>query len=215
MLTYRELVALGNGFIIGATCFGLGAIYGNFPYDYATLWAGAPSPEAFEALLAHYVKWGNVPRFVYHMLHFVVGVGLLGLFIKLYKPTGDAKLFEYGSLFLFMVGVIIYLTNVRTGVNAAVAGEWGDVDAYTGVNVIAASEVMAVVALIGVLVLQGGLWYANWENRTIQEKYAAAEAAAAGATPEKAPEPVKEETEEATASATPTPKKTRARKAKK
>ncbi|WP_202914155.1 hypothetical protein [Bacillus pumilus] len=98
-------------------------------------------------------------------------LGLIGHFIKLYKPDEDAKYFEYGSLGLFMVGVVIYLTNLRTGVNSCLVGQWGDVDYQTGINVMAASQVMIIFVLLGVLLLQGGLYYAQWYDNKLKEEF--------------------------------------------
>ena len=87
---------------------------------------------------------GELSMYVHYTLHAVGLLGLIGHFIKLYKPDEDAKYFEYGSLGLFMVGVVIYLTNLRTGVNSCLVGQWGDVDYQTGINVMAASQVMII-----------------------------------------------------------------------
>lgn len=108
---------------------------------------------------------------VHHILHVVIAVGLIGCFIKLFKPHPDTKYFEYGTLGLMMLAVVIYLTNLRIGVNSALTGMWGEVDAATGINVVAASQFMMVVALFGVLVLQGGLYYAEWYEKKIQAEF--------------------------------------------
>ena len=109
--------------------------------------------------------------YVHYTLHAVGLLGLIGHFIKLYKPDEDAKYFEYGSLGLFMVGVVIYLTNLRTGVNSCLVGQWGDVDYQTGINVMAASQVMIIFVLLGVLLLQGGLYYAQWYDNKLKEEF--------------------------------------------
>ncbi|KAI5968360.1 SHR3 [Candida theae] len=139
MMKYKDIVPIGTVLIIAATSFGLGAIYGNWPYDINTLWR-ATDPNAFSKSL-------------------------------LYKPDEDAKYFEYGSLGLFMIAIVIYLTNLRTGINAAVTGEWGEVDSATGINVIAASQVMIILVLVGVLVLQGGLYYAQWYDEQLKKEF--------------------------------------------
>lgn len=168
-MAYKDLVPVGTALIICATSFGLGAIYGNLPYDFYTLWSYEEG--GFDRSLAHYQAWGNAPMRVHHILHGVALFGLLGCFIKLYKPHPEVKYFEYASLGLMMVGIVIYLTNLRIGVNSALVGEWGEVDMPTGINVVAASQFMAVVALVGVLVLQGGLYYAEWYDNKIQREF--------------------------------------------
>ncbi|RLV96196.1 Secretory component protein SHR3 [Spathaspora sp. JA1] len=197
MMAYRDIVPIGTSLIIGAASFGLGVVYSSWPYDVNTLWKYQEG--AVEKSIAHYQQWANSPMYVHYTLHFVAGLGLLGSFIKLYKPNDDAKYFEYGSLGLLMVGVIIYLTNLRTGVNSCISGNWGEVDVTTGVNVMAASQVMIVFALVGVLVLQAGLYYAEWyENKLKEEFYKeeAAEAAAAAENQAREEEEAQAETQE-------------------
>ncbi|CUM45653.1 uncharacterized protein AC631_01577 [Debaryomyces fabryi] len=170
-MAYKDIVPVGSALIIGATSFGLGVFYANLPYDLNTLWRHDETGNAFITSLAHYSIWGNSPAYVHHIFHFVMALGFIGAFIKLYKPSEDAKYFEYGSLFLYMVGVIIYLTNLRIGVNSCLAGEWGEVDMPTGINVMAASQVMIGFALFGVLLLQGGLYYAEWYDNKLKQKF--------------------------------------------
>lgn len=204
-MAYSDLVPVGTVLIVSATSFALGAIWGNLPYDFFTLWRY--DDQGFAASLAHYTAWANAPMRVHHILHGVIFLGLLGCFIKLYKPHPEVKYFEYATLALMMVGVVIYLTNLRIGINSALVGDWGDVDMRTGINVIAASQFMMVIALCGVLVLQGGLYYAEWTDKVNHEKFYAEEkkkaaAAAAGA---------KDSTAEGASSAV-EPKKTRSKK---
>ncbi|EGW35481.1 uncharacterized protein SPAPADRAFT_58715 [Spathaspora passalidarum NRRL Y-27907] len=197
MVTYRDIVPIGTGLIIAASSFGLGVVYSSWPYDVNTLWRYEEG--AIDVSIAHYQQWANSPMYIHYTLQAVAGLGLLGCFIKLYKPNEDAKYFEYGTLGLLMVGLIIYLTNLRTGINSCITGNWGEVDAATGVNVMAASQVMIVFALVGVLVLQAGLYYAEWyENKLKEEFYKeeAAEAAAAAEKQAKEEEEVQAETQE-------------------
>ncbi|CAI5759412.1 unnamed protein product [Candida verbasci] len=175
MMKYKDLVPIGTTLIIASTCFGLGAIYGNLPYDIHTLWLHSDE-QSFVNSLNHYKQWGESPMYTHYILHFIGLLGLIGHFIKLYKPEEDAKYFEYGSLGLFMIGVIIYLTNLRTGINSCISGEWGEVDSATGINVIAASQVMIIFVLFGVLLLQGGLYYAQWYDEKLKSEFYAKEA---------------------------------------
>ncbi|CAK7892411.1 secretory component protein Shr3p [[Candida] anglica] len=170
-MAYKDIVPIGSSLIIAAASFGLGAVYGNWPYDLNTLFIHDPTGNSFNVSLAHYMVWANAPNYIHHTLHAVFGFGLLGCFIKLYKPDEEAKYFEYGSLGLLMVSIIIYLTNLRTGINSCVVGNWGDVDMATGINVMAASQIMIVLALVGVLFLQGGLYYAQWYDNKIKVEF--------------------------------------------
>lgn len=183
-MAYKDITPVGTALIIAACSFGLGVVYSNLPYDYFTLWTYQES--AHLRSLAHYTNWGEAPMRVHHILHGVIFLGLSGCFIKLYKPSEDSKYFEYGTLGLVMVAVVIYLTNLRIGVNSCITGEWGEVDEATGINVMAASQFMIVVALTGALLLQGGLYYAEWYDAKIQREFLAEEAkkAQAGEEPE-------------------------------
>lgn len=167
---------VGTALIISATSFGLGVIYANLPYDLNTLWLVDETGNSFLTSLSHYSVWGNSPGYVHYIFHFVILLGFMGTFIKLYKPSEDAKYFEYGTLVLYLMAVVIYLTNLRIGVNSCLVGDWGEVDMPTGINVMAASQVMIVLVLLGVLLLQGGLYYAQWYDGILKEKFFAEEA---------------------------------------
>lgn len=174
-MAYLDIVPVGAVLAMCAASFGLGAVYGNLPYDYYTLWL--PNREAIAISVAHYALWANAPRRVHHILHVVMALGLCGCFIKLFKPHPEAKYFEWGTLAAIMVAIMIYFTNLRIGVNSCVTGQWGDVDEITGVNVMAASQFMIAVALFGVLVLQGGLYYAQWYENKMRKEFLKNEAA--------------------------------------
>ncbi|KAI5965631.1 SHR3 [Candida pseudojiufengensis] len=184
MMKYKDIVPIGTVLITSATSFGLGIIYSNWPYDLNTLWKYGDSNDLNKSLI-HYQTWGNSPMYIHYTLHVVAFLGLIGHFIKLYKPDEDAKYFEYGSLGLFMISIIIYLTNLRTGVNSCITGEWGDVDFATGINVMAASQIMILLALVGVLVLQGGLYYAQWYDEKLKLEFYENEAKEAALAAEK------------------------------
>lgn len=175
-MAYKDLVPVGSALLIGATSFGLGAIYGNWPYDVETLFRYDPTGQSFERSLAHYLVWANAPPYVHYTLHAVMALGLIGCFVKLYKPDPDATYFEYGSLGLFVLAIIIYLTNLRTGLYSCVHQNWGEVDMKTGLNVMAALQIMIVVVLAGVLVLQGGLYYATWYDAKLKADFLRREA---------------------------------------
>lgn len=175
-MAYSDVVPVGTALIIGATSFALGVVYANLPYDVFTLWIKDESGQAFTRSLNHYRTWAIAPPFVHYVLHGVIALGMVGCFIKLYKPQPDSVYFEYGTLGLIVLATVIYLTNLRTGINSSYVGEWGEVDMPTGINVMAASQVMIVIVLVGVLVLQGGLYYAEWYDAKLKAQFFAEEA---------------------------------------
>ncbi|KAF5100145.1 hypothetical protein D0Z03_000866 [Geotrichum reessii] len=119
--------------------------------------------------------------FFHHVHHLCAVLGLIGFFFKLYKPSESNKLFDGGSLFLYMVGIVIYLTNLRRGGASAVAREWGEVDEHTGINIIAASQVLIVLTFLGVIGLQVGQYWAEIEDSKIAIKAMEEEEAALAA----------------------------------
>lgn len=171
--SYKEIVPVGTTLIIAAASFGLGAVYSNLVYDYQTLWSYQGDPLVFKQSFNHYLAWANTPRPVHYILHGVMLVGFIGALIKLYKPHPESTYFEYGSLGLFVLSIVIYLTNLRTGINSCFYDNWGEVSMETGINVIAASHFFIVVLLVGVIVLQGGLYYAEWYDGKLKEEFLA------------------------------------------
>ncbi|CAN6610843.1 secretory component protein Shr3p [Trichomonascus vanleenenianus] len=159
--------SFSTGLILCAVSFSLGVLYSNWAYDYYTLWVSNPTSEAFARSLRHYQTLASMPQFLYHVHHAFIGLGFIGLLVKLYRPSESNKLFDGGSLFLYLCAVGMYLTNLRRGANAALDGEWGDVDEKTGLNVIAATECMIVLVLLGVVGLQLGQYWAEWEDQKI------------------------------------------------
>lgn len=206
---------MSNNAII-AVSFSLGVCYSNWAYDYYTLWQ-TPVEDAVARSLAHYQLWYNMPMFFHHVHHACAGLGLIGLFLKLYKPSESNKLFDGGSLFLYVVGIVIYLTNLRRGGASADAREWGEVDEVTGINIIAASQVLIVLTFVGVIGLQIGQYWAEVEDAKVIAEAAEfeKESAAAAAAAEKKGEPASAETKETTADSTATPSKSKSKKVNK
>ena len=122
------------------------------------------------------------PLIIPRILHAVIGTGLLGFFIKLYRPSESNMLFDGASLVLYMTGVIIYLANIVKGMRVITSGvydrELVEGELAVGVRgveagaedflgrddslkVMAASNTILALVLVGVLVLQAGQWYAE------------------------------------------------------
>ncbi|KAF2098636.1 Shr3 amino acid permease chaperone [Rhizodiscina lignyota] len=176
--------------IIGPTCFFLGVLFILLPYDYHILWA-PPSPNAppgktmedYFLLQETHLKFLHAsPPLVPRIQNLIVGVGLLGFIIKLYKPSEANLLFDGASLVLYMVGITVYIANIVKGLRMVTAGEYGSMELVeaeavagsgqvelegTGIGredslrVLAASNTILALVLVGVLVLQAGQWYAE------------------------------------------------------
>lgn len=189
-----------------ATAFFLGILFSLFPYDYPLLWSSAPVADAhLLAVESHLKLLHNAPNLIVRILHIMTGLGLLGLVLKLYKPTESNLLFDGGSLFLYMVAVVVYITNIVKGLRIVAEGTYGltnpleldsdrshDItpggyDAETGdsvlgrednLKVLAASNTILSLVLVGVLVLQVGQWYAERSDEKERRNLAENEKAA-------------------------------------
>ncbi|KAK4697977.1 hypothetical protein P7C71_g196, partial [Lecanoromycetidae sp. Uapishka_2] len=177
--------AFATFLILCPTSFFLGILFSLFPYDYPLLWTSAPCPpEAFINLENHLHFLHDSPLIITRILHIVIAVGLLGFFIKLYKPSESNKLFDGASLMLYTCGIIIYVANIVKGMRVIASGKY-DVELVEGevavgggqsdtlgrddsLRVMAASNTILALVLVGVLVLQAGQWYA--ERKDIQER---------------------------------------------
>jgi hypothetical protein len=91
-------------------------------------------------------------------------------------------LFDGASLALYMVGVVVYIANIVKGLRMVTSGQYGSVEFVEGetlagtgdpskegegigredsLKVMAASNTILALVLVGVLVLQAGQWYAE------------------------------------------------------
>jgi hypothetical protein len=141
----------------------------------------------FDMLEAHIKFLYASPAIISRILNLVIGTGLLGFLIKLFKPNQANMLFDGASLVLYMAGVTVYLTNIVKGFRVITAGIYGDITkANPGeiteedmgdyisredtLRVYAASNTILALVLVGVLVLQAGQWYAKRaEEKEIEE----------------------------------------------
>ncbi|KAK5109736.1 hypothetical protein LTR62_006576 [Meristemomyces frigidus] len=178
--------------IVGPTCFFLGILFALFPYDYPILWT---TPTAYKhaadltlppltqyfALQENHLKFLHAsPPLISRILHIVIGTGLLGFLMKLYKPSEANMLFDGASLALYMCGITVYIANIVKGLRTVTAGAYGgevpSADGYAvgieraegdfvgredSLRVLAASNTILALVLVGVLILQAGQWYAQ------------------------------------------------------
>jgi ER membrane protein SH3 len=141
------------------------------------------------------------PALITRMLHIMIFLGIMGFLLKLYKPSESNMLFDGGSLVLYMVAVIVYITNILKGLAIVDFGAYGlgienlnqdqldDVDTAgydveTGnsvlgrednLKVLSASNTILALVLVGVLVLQAGQWYAERSDEKERKKMMEAE----------------------------------------
>ncbi|ETN38391.1 uncharacterized protein HMPREF1541_06426 [Cyphellophora europaea CBS 101466] len=191
--------------IMTSTSFFLGLLFSLFPYDYPLLWEAGPVPAAhLDAVEANYKLLYHCPKICFQIFHFMILVGLGALIAKLYKPSESNMLFDGGSLVLFMVAVIIYLSNIAKGLRIVDRGvygigmpdqpaegeqesgvPWGKGDGSAGssvlgrednLKVLGASNTILALVLLGVLVLQVGQWYAERADEKTMKEYAEKEA---------------------------------------
>ncbi|PWY87151.1 secretory component protein [Aspergillus sclerotioniger CBS 115572] len=172
--------------IVCPTSFFLGLIFSLFPYDYPILWSPTPTPEDYFTYFETHLRFLHAsPPLIPRILHIVIFLGLMGLILKLYKPSESNMLFDGASLVLYMCGITVYIANIVKGLRLVSAGRYGDellelnkgdgVDVEEGqilgredsLKVLAASNTILALVLVGVLVLQAGQWYA--ERKEAQE----------------------------------------------
>ncbi|OAX81755.1 hypothetical protein ACJ72_03899 [Emergomyces africanus] len=143
-----------------------------FPYDYPILWSAKPTPSDYYTVLENHLKFMHAsPPLIPRILHIVMFVGLAGIIAKLYKPSESNMLFDGASLVLYMCGIIVYIANIVKGLRIVSAGDYGapdpddESDQVLGredsLKVMAASNTILALVLVGVLVLQAGQWYAE------------------------------------------------------
>ncbi|CBX90186.1 hypothetical protein IAQ61_001685 [Plenodomus lingam] len=182
----------GNNFaqflVVGPTCFFLGILFAQLPYDYNVLWTLPDDRTLYFNILEEHIKFMYAsPAIVSRILNIAIGTGILGFLIKLFKPNQANMLFDGASLVLYMAGITVYLTNIVKGFRVVTAGIYGDVskaspgeltedDAADYISredtlrVFAASNTILALVLVGVLVLQAGQWYAKRaEERELAE----------------------------------------------
>ena len=118
------------------------------------------------------------PPLISRILHIVIGTGIFGFVMKLYKANEANMLFDGASLVLYMCGVTVYSSNIVKGLRTVTAGayngpedepeaeklsagEGGYIGREDSLRVLAASNTILALVLVGVLILQAGQWYAQ------------------------------------------------------
>ncbi|KAI1640464.1 secretory component protein-like protein [Biscogniauxia mediterranea] len=197
---YRGSASFATFMIIGPTCFFLGILFAEFPYDFPLLWTKDPIPPPYLDQLETHLKFVHQsPPLIARVLSIMIGTGFLGFFIKLFKASESNMLFDGASLVLYLIGVGVYISNIVKGLRFVSAGIWHAEDfagrvrdgPITGevvlgredsLKVMAASNTILALVLVGVLVLQAGQWYAERKDTEEYEKMRkeAAESNAAG-----------------------------------
>ncbi|KAH0559619.1 hypothetical protein GP486_003869 [Trichoglossum hirsutum] len=119
----------------------------------------------------------------------MVSIGLLGFLAKLYQPSESNLLFDGASLVLYVIAVVVYVTNIVKGLRIVTHGSYGEelvhgeadlgvpagaegvvVGRVESLRVLAASNTILALVLVGVLVLQAGQWYAERKEADEAEK---------------------------------------------
>jgi len=166
-------------------CFFLGILFASFPYDFPLLWTSDPVPaEYYDQLEMHLKFMHQSPPLIARLLSIIISVGFFGFLIKLFRPSEANVLFDGASLTLYVFAVGIYIANIVKGLRTVSAGAWGPDAAATfstvsgevplsreeSLRVLAASNTILALVLVGVLVLQAGQWYAERKEADELEK---------------------------------------------
>lgn len=155
-------------------------LFSSFPYDYPLLWTSAETPLAYYDQLETHLKFMHAsPPIIPRILHIAISIGFAGFFIKLFKPSEANLLFDGASLVLYLVGVVVYITNIVKGLRLVTSGypvvEEGSTELPVGredsLRVLAASNTILALVLVGVLVLQAGQWYAERKDQDEAAKF--------------------------------------------
>lgn len=155
-------------------------LFSAFPYDYPLLWTSEPTPSAYYDQFETHLKFLHAsPPIIPRILHIAIAVGFSGFFIKLFKPSEANLLFDGASLLLYVIGVVVYITNIVKGLRIVTSGVYGlkesDSEMAIGredsLRVLAASNTILALVLVGVLVLQAGQWYAERKEQDEVAKY--------------------------------------------
>lgn len=171
---YKGSGSFATFMIIGSTCFFLGILFASFPYDFPLLWSAAPVPDSYFDILETHLRWMHQsPPLISRVLNIITTVGFLGLAIKLYRPAVLNFLFDGASLILYFIGWAIWVRSIVKRLRLVSWGQWPEeedgvtVSRKDNVKLLAISNTILALVLVGVLVLQVSQWYA--ESKEIQD----------------------------------------------
>ncbi|RYP56445.1 hypothetical protein DL771_011764 [Monosporascus sp. 5C6A] len=160
----------------------------------------AVEPAYLDQLEAHLKFLHQSPPLIGRVLNIMIAMGFTGFFIKLFRASEANMLFDGASLLMYLIGVGIYIANIVKGLRMVSSGYWdseefrallarevegasssqaggaadGDGEIVLGredsLKVLAASNTILALVLVGVLVLQSGQWYAERKDKEEAEK---------------------------------------------
>ena len=113
------------------------------------------------------------PPLISRVLNIITTVGFLGLAIKLYRPAVLNFLFDGASLILYFIGWAVWVRSIVKRLRLVSWGQWPEdedgvaVSRKDNVKLLAISNTILALVLVGVLVLQVSQWYA--ESKEIQD----------------------------------------------
>jgi hypothetical protein len=157
-------------------------LFAAFPYDFPLLWSKDNiEPAFFDQLETHLTFMHQSPPLISRILNIILATVFIGLAIKMFRPSEANLLFDGASGILYLIGVAVYTSNTIKGLRAVSAGVWKE-DEYKetregrfsgemilgredSLKVLAASNTILALILVGVLVLQAGQWYAEKKDK--------------------------------------------------
>ncbi|KAH3901471.1 related to Secretory component protein SHR3 [Saccharomycodes ludwigii] len=173
--TYKDTCTIATGLILTSSTFIIGMFFNNFTYDLHVLFSKDATQATFDNSLRHYqALYYSHPAFNY-TFYTIAAIGCLAHAVRLYKPNPDMQTFEYISLGLYVMGFCVYLTNIRTGLESSVIRNWGEVSENQGLAIIGSSNIILIMLYFGVLCLQAGIWYTDWDYQLRLKEYYAQE----------------------------------------
>merc|ERR1712000_707201 len=152
---YRGSSSFATFMIIGPTCFFLGILFASFPYDFPLLWSKEPVAEGFfDQLESHLRFMHQSPPLIARMLNIILATVFIGFIIKGLRAVSEGvwNTEEYKA------------TREGRYQGEVILGK------EDSLRVLAASNTILALILIGVLVLQAGQWYAEKKDREEEQE---------------------------------------------
>ncbi|KAF0268323.1 hypothetical protein FOG50_03321 [Hanseniaspora uvarum] len=162
-ITFKDVEDISLILINFTTFTLLGMVISQWNYDIPILFDQEATASKFDSFLTHYNNFNSISKSSVIVYGIIYGVGLFGAIIRIVNPHPDYQLFEYGTFVLLFLFVCVFLTNVKTGIETCKHRNWGDVSENQGLQVLAASNLILLAIIVGIVILQGGMWYTKWE----------------------------------------------------